>query len=95
MSEMVERVATAIAKQEGCIWDPIPDCPACQKNHPACCLNAARAAIAAMREPTAAMCKVFDLAYPQYDDPPTTGETYWDLGIDAALKEEPSPSQTS
>lgn len=57
--------------------------------------TAARAAIAAMREPTEKMRETFRVMAPQYDDPPTTGADYWEYGIDAALEEESSPSQTS
>ena len=103
---MVERVARALYE---CWpdWDsgeavdgfqvtpagPIPWSAIVEMDNAEPYFTAARAAIEAMREPTQAMEKAFRIAAPQYDDPPTSGEQYWDYGINAAL--EPSPSQTS
>lgn len=78
MNEMVERVAAAI------------DCPATASCTPGqrlhsekCpkCLDMARNAIAAMREPTEAMVKAADGK--GIDEDPTV---YWTVMIDAALK---------
>jgi hypothetical protein len=63
MSEMIERVAMAIAQ-----CDDLHDC--------------ARAAIAAMREPTAAMCEAADVV--ECNQP----ECIWQAMIDAALGKE-------
>ncbi len=77
---MIERIARAIHARN---WPTYPKDGCTQ------CEDAARAAVKAMREPTDAMRKAFHIAAPQYDDGPTSGETYWDYAIDAILEEKP------
>jgi hypothetical protein len=72
MSEMVERVARALAEQEGYTYDPLPyDRRAC-------------AAIGAMREPTEEMRRAFYLL--DEAGSPTSCVEGWQAMIDAALK---------
>lgn len=77
MSEtMVERVARAIcrATHPDMPWDRIIEF-----------YPQARAAIAAMREPTEGMAHVMTALAPTWDD--ETSRRKWSAGIDAALKE--------
>ena len=85
MSEMIETVAKALE----------PKCRAFGRGDMPMQVarEFARAAIEAMREPTDAMKKAADMARPMYDDPPTSGEDYWDYMIDAALTDN-QPSLT-
>lgn len=86
MSEMVERVARAIADAGGSDFDQLPS-----KHGPGFGLrnmymNMARAAIEAMREPTEAMSEAMRIANMNvaggYDGP-----SGWEAAIDAALKD--------
>ena len=92
MSEMTERMARAMYRQrvtELRIYEREPEKiePAVESGY-FLCVTEARAAIAAMREPTPAMIEAFRYAGPSCnDDLPSSGEDYWDAGIDAALAE--------
>ena len=75
LTEMVERVARALAKEEGYAYDPFP-------------YDArARAAIEAMRDPTEEMLDFFIYPTNECDDPDF--KAIWQLMIDSALQNQP------
>lgn len=89
MSEMVERVARALFKLDGCTdWDAVTT----EIREP--WMRQSRAAIAAMREPTEAIVQIMDDcinidADRGYVMP--TGRDIWHSAIDAALAEDLFP----
>lgn len=87
MSEMVERVARAIAALRSCSleWGPKqPICASCSNargySDDVGCMTLARAAIEAMREPTEAM-------WAAHREADKLGISHWHTMIDAALSE--------
>jgi homoserine acetyltransferase len=78
MSEMIERLVATIGGSLGCE-------SADDLLNPLALERAARAAVAAMREPTKAMLSAAADLDPMYDDGPTFGDAYWRVMIDEAL----------
>lgn len=79
MTEMVERVAKAIAEHGGSNWETCLKAPG--QRMAGMYRAMARAAIEAMREPTVEMCR--DAAWDDYG--PDECQTCWRAMIDAAL----------
>ena len=97
MSEMIERVARALAEREGINWEAIPvggsTARQWRRDERTYWLDQAAAAIKAMREPSEAMtCTGFDAAMGEISDDfdrievqSSIGRTVWHRMIDAAL----------
>jgi hypothetical protein len=84
MNEMIKRVAKAIEDyHDKDAWSPY------ERIGHVVALECARAAIAAMREPTEAMCDAANEAVFQGGQPPSQPDIVWPAMIDASLKDEP------
>lgn len=90
-SEMVKRVAQTLAKLEGLYIDDFEDRSALPT------LSRARAAIAAMREPTHDQLSRATLSFPPWgghgEGPAPSQSDMWRAMIDAALEETPRGSE--
>ncbi|HLX18470.1 MAG TPA: hypothetical protein VKS24_25055 [Bradyrhizobium sp.] len=95
MNEMVERVAEAIYKTDPVGVRPWQDAPISNRDD---CLACARAAIAAMREPTEAMVEAGEAEMYEHHEKPEdwtleNTKTAWMMMIDAALADQKAETE--